>query len=89
MTNWLFHMIDDQYKLSDKSNTELHEWVAEHKPDSTEYVIGIQESMRRVAIIEELIERSEEPSRKRELMAAGISIISIAAAIFTIVVTYE
>ena len=89
MTNWQFHMIDDQYKLSNKSNTELHDWVVEHKPGSTEYVEGVQESMRRVAIMEELIERNEEPSRKRELIAAGIAVISIATAIFTIVVTYE
>ena len=82
-------MIDDQYKLSNKSNTELHDWVAEHKPGSTEYVVGIQESMRRVAIIEELIERNEEPSRKRELIASGIAIMAIIAAILTIVVTYE
>ena len=82
-------MTDNQYKLSNKSNTELHDWVVEHKPGSNEYDVGIQESMRRVAIMEELIERNEEPSRKRELIAAGIAVISIATAIFTIVVTYE
>ena len=82
-------MLDDQYKLKDKSDTELREWVAEHEPDTIEYVAGIKESMRRVAVIEELIERDEAPIRKRELIAAGMAILSIAVTIFAIVVTYE
>ena len=67
----------------------MHEWVAEHKPDTTEYAAGIQESMRRVAVIEELMERDEAPVRKRELIAVSMAIISIAVTIFAIVVTYE
>jgi len=79
---------DDQYKLKDKSHTELHEWVVGHKPDTAEYVAGIQESMRRVAVIEELMERNEAPSRKRELIAVGIAIVSLVVAITAIVLSY-
>jgi hypothetical protein len=82
-------MIDDQFKLKGKSDTELHEWVAEHKPDTAEYVAGIHESMRRVAVIEELIEKNEEPVRKRERIAIGIAILSLAVAIVAIVLSYK
>ena len=81
-------MIDDQYKLKDKSNTELREWLTEHKPGTDEYIAGEEESMRRVAIIEELIEKSEAPSRKRELIAIGIAIVALVVAIIAIVISY-
>ena len=82
-------MVDDLFKLKDKSDVELHAWVTENKPGTDEYIAGIKESMRRVATIEELMERNEAPIRKRELIAAGIAILSLAAAIIAIVVTYQ
>jgi len=81
-------MIDDQYKLKDKSNTELREWLTEHKLGTDEYIAGEEESMRRVAIIEELIAKSEAPSRKRELIAMGIAIVALVVAIIAIVISY-
>ena len=78
-------MVDDQYKLKDKSNTELYEWLAEHKPGTIEYVTGIQESMRRVACIQESIERSESPVREREFIAASIAIVFLVMTIIVIV----
>ncbi len=79
---------DDEYKLKEKSDAELHEWVVGYKPGTAEYVAGIEESMRRVACIEELMERNEAPSRKRELIAVGIAILSLAVAIIAIVFAY-
>ncbi len=55
---------DDRYKLKEKSNIELHEWVAAYKPGTDEYLAGIQESMRRVANLEELIEKGEAPCQE-------------------------
>ena len=81
-------MADDQYNLEQKSDAELLEWLREHKPGTAEHVAGIQESMRRVAIMEEIIEKKEAPSRRRELIAIGIAIVSIAAVIVTIVLSY-
>lgn len=84
----LIRMVDDQFKLKEKSDAELHEWVVGHEPGTDEYVAGIQESMRRVAFIEELMERDEAPIRRREFIAMGIAILSLAVAIVTIVLTY-
>ena len=81
-------MADDQYNLKNKSDTELHAWVVEHKPGTTEYVAGIQESMKRVAVIEELMEKDEAPVRKRELIATGIAIVSIAVTIIAITLSH-
>ena len=67
---------DDEYKLKDKSDTELHEWVAAHKLRTAEYIAGIQES----------INRNEAFFRKRELIAAGIAILSLEVAILVITV---
>jgi len=82
-------MTDDKYKLSTKSDAELHDWVASYKPGTSEYNAGIQESMRRIAIIEETIEKVEAPVRKRELIAMGIAILSLTAAIIVIIFTYQ
>ena len=79
---------DDSYKLKEKSNAELHEWVAAYKPGTDEYLAGIQESMRRVASLEELIEKSEAPVRKRELVALGIAILALVTAIIAISLSY-
>jgi hypothetical protein len=43
--------------------------------------------MRRVAIMEEVIERSELPSRRREKIAIAIAFVSIVIAIIAIVVS--
>jgi hypothetical protein len=80
---------DDLYKLKEKSNIELHEWVAEYKPGTAEYVAGIQESMRRVASIEELMEKNDAPVIKRELIAMGIAILALAVAVIAIVLSYQ
>jgi len=82
-------MTNDQYKLRDKSNSELREWIAEHKPDTAEYIAGIEESMRRVATLEEIIEKNQAPVCKRECTAAVIAIFFIAVTILTIVLAYE
>jgi len=79
---------DDQYNLKDKSNTELHDWIAGYKPGTAEYIAGVEESMRRVARMEELMEKSELPVWKRELTAMAIASLVIVAAIIAIVISY-
>lgn len=82
-------MTNDPYKLKDISNKELRAWVATHKADTDEYIAGIQESMRRVAVIEELMESKEAPSCRRECYAAISAALVIAVIIIAIVLTYE
>ena len=81
-------MEDDHYSLRSRSDSELHDWVIEHKPGTDEYVAGIHESMRRVAIIEELIEKREAPCRRRECVAVVLAVVSIIAAIVVVVFFY-
>ena len=81
-------MINDKYKLKDKSNTDLHDWLIEQNPGTDEYYAGEEESMRRVAYIEEQIEKAEAPSRKRVLIAMRIAIVSLAITIIAIVLSY-
>ena len=69
-------MVDNQYKLKDKSDTELHEWIAAHKLRTAEYIAGIRE----------LINRNEAFFRKRELITTGITIISLEVVILFITV---
>ena len=69
-------MVDNQYKLKDKSDTELQEWIAAHKLCTADYIAGIQE----------LINRNEAFFRKRELIAVGIAILSLEVAILVITV---
>lgn len=71
-------MTKSQHKLKDKSDIELHEWIAGHKPDTTEYIAGIQE----------LMQRNETPVRKREWLVLGIAFLSLVIAIIAIVLTY-
>lgn len=78
-------MAHDHYMLKNKSDADLHDWLCEQQPGTAEYNSGILESMRRVAIIEEALEISEEPARKRELIAASIAVLSIIAIITAIV----
>lgn len=81
-------MTNDKYKLKDKSDTDLYEWLIEQSPGTDEYIAGEEESMRRVAVIEELIEKAEEPSRKRELIVVSIAIVTLAITIIAIVLSY-
>jgi hypothetical protein len=82
-------MIDDKFKLREKSDADLHAWLVDNKPGSEEYIAGIKETMRRVAIIEELIERTEDPVRHRELIAAGLAILALTVIIIAIIVNYQ
>ena len=81
-------MTNDKYKLKDKSETDLLEWLAEQKPGTDECIAGEEETMRRVAVIEEQMEKAEEPSRKRELIVVCIAIVSLAITIIAIVLSY-
>ncbi len=81
-------MAEDHYKLKSKSDTELHDWLCGQSPGTAEYNSGVLESMRRVAVLEEIIEREEAPVRHRELIAVGIAIVSIIVAITAIVFSY-
>lgn len=71
-------MVSSTHKLKDKSDTELHEWISGHKPDTAEYIAGIQELMR----------RNEAPVRKREWLVMAIAFLSLVIAIIAIVLTY-
>ena len=82
-------MTDDRYKLTDKSDAELYTWMMKQKPGPEEYHAAEEETMRRVARIEELIEKSEEPVRRRENIAVFIAILALAAFITYTVLTYQ
>ena len=71
-------MTKNQHNLKDKSDTDLHQWIAGHKPDTADYIAGIQELMR----------RNEAPVRKREWFVLGIAFLSLVIAIIAIVLTY-
>ena len=85
----LIIMTNKQYNLREKSNSELRKWIAEHKPDTAVYTAGIEESMRRVASIEEELEKNEAPVCRRECIAAVIAVLLIVVTILIIVLTYE
>lgn len=78
---------DDEFNLKDKSNEELHDWLAGFEEGSPEYVAGIEESMRRVAAIEQVMEDEEAPVLRREGIAMGIAILAILLIIVYIVIT--
>ena len=81
-------MTEDQYNLKDKSDNELSEWLLKQTPGTIEYSAGEKEAIRRVAVIEELIERNEAPSRKREWIAIGIAALALVVAMIVIVLSY-
>ena len=81
--------VDDQFELKDKSNAELHDWVALQEPGTTRYAAGIEESMRRVAVMEEEMEKNEAPVWRRESIAMVIAMLAIAIFIIAIVVLFE
>ena len=82
-------MMNDQYNLNDKSDAELHVWLAQQKPGTDAYHAGEEEVMRRVARIEELMERGEAPVRRREKIAVFIAIIALASFIAYTVISYQ
>lgn len=79
----------DQFQLKDKSNVELHEWIALQEPGTLEYKAGIEESLRRVAAMEEAMEKNEAPAWRRESIAMALSLVAIAVTIVIIVVLYQ
>ena len=81
-------MGDNQYNLKDKSDNELSNWLLKQKQGTNEYIAGEIEAIRRAAAIEELIERDEAPSRKREWIAIGIAALALVVAMIAIVLTY-
>lgn len=81
-------VVSDKYKLKNKSNAELREWLTEQAPGTDEYHAGEEESMRRVAAIEEVMESAEEPSRKREMIAIGVAIVSVVIVMVFVVFSY-
>ncbi|NOQ89853.1 MAG: hypothetical protein GQ549_02795 [Gammaproteobacteria bacterium] len=72
-------MGNDQYKLKEKSDAELHGWLAGHESDTPEYLAGIRE----------LMERNDAPVNRREWIAMGAAIISIIVAIIAVVLMSE
>lgn len=71
-------MVDNQYNLKDKSDTELHEWISMHKQRTAKYIAGIQE----------ILERNEAFVRKRELITTGITILFLEVTIIVIASAY-
>lgn len=82
-------MVDVQYKLNEMSNSELRRWVSEQDQGTAEYTAGIEESMRRVAAMEEVMEKNEAPIWRRECVAIGIALLAVVMAILAIVVMYK
>jgi hypothetical protein len=80
--------VDDPFQLKDKSNVELHDWTALQESGTLEYKAGIEESMRRVAAMEEVMEKNEAPVWRRESIAMALSLLAIAVTIFIIVLLY-
>ena len=78
-------MATDHYRLKDKSDTALHDWVCKQEPGTAKYNSGILESMRRVAALEKSLEIKREPRRKREMVAMIIAGASILLTIFVVV----
>jgi hypothetical protein len=81
-------MTEDQYNLKDKSDNELSEWLRKQTPGTNEHIAGEKEILRRVAVIEELIEREEAPSRKREWIAIGIAALTLVVTMIAITLSY-
>ena len=81
-------MTNDKYNLKSKSDANLLKWLTEQTPGSEEYIAGEEESIRRIVIIEEKIEKAEEPIRKREFIIVSIAIVTLAITIIAIVLSY-
>ena len=71
-------MVEKQHKLKDKSDIELHEWIAGHAPDSVEYLAGIQE----------LMDRNDAPANRREWRVMAVAILLITVIMLAIVFLY-
>lgn len=81
-------MTSDRYNLRSMSDNDLHEWLIMQKPGSEEYHAGEEESLRRVALIEQRIEQAEKPSRKREFTAILMAMIALATIIIFTIMSY-
>ena len=76
----------DKFNLKQKSDSELYDWLSLQEHGSEEYNAGIRETMERIAIAEEEVERND-PVLRREFIAMGIAIVALAIAMVVIVVT--
>ena len=76
----------DKFNLKQKSDSELYDWLSLQEHGSEEYNAGIRETMERIAIAEEEVERND-PVLRREFIAMGIAIVALAIAMIVIVVT--
>lgn len=72
-------MAIDLYRLKDKSDAELHEWLSDHDTTTTEYLMGIRE----------LMERNDAPGNRRERIVMGIAVIAVAVIIVAVVLMNE
>ena len=81
-------MTNDKYNLKSKTDANLLKWLTEQTPGSEEYIAGEEESIRRIVIIEEKIEKAEAPIRKREFIVVSIAIVTLAFTIIAIVLSY-
>jgi hypothetical protein len=70
----VIHMVDDQYNVTDKPDTELDERVASKKQRTAKYIADIQE----------ILDRNEASARKRDLIATGIILVLAVTAFITI-----
>lgn len=72
-------MASDQHNLREKTDSELHEWLAGHDSTSVEYLAGIQE----------LMERNDAPVNRREWIVMGIAIVATVVGIVAVIIMYE
>jgi hypothetical protein len=80
---------DDPYRLKEKTNRQLHEWLIEYEQGTDEYAAGIEESMRRIALMEEVMEKKEAPVWRRESIAMSLAAVAIAVLIIAVVIMYQ
>lgn len=67
-------MADNRYKLKSKSDSELHEWITRQTQRTDNYIAGIQE----------LMDRNETFTRKREILGTGVAILSLLVVVILI-----
>ena len=72
-------MASDRHNLREKTDSELHEWLAGHDSNSVEYLAGIQE----------LMERNDAPVNRREWIVMGIAIVATVVGIVAVIIMYE
>jgi hypothetical protein len=79
-------MQPDPYQLKTKTDAELHSWMLQQEHGSDAYIAGIKETMRRIAIVENIAQK-RNPVTRRELIAIGIAAICLAGIIIVIMLT--